>query len=407
MPEERKEYTLAPEIGAHEYVSCRRFLSVSSYNIPGPNPYNPEFMKYFLFILVFLPMLAAEGADSNEKKPLFQDDSIIKAVLTAPIAQAYAQRDQDVRIYFPGQWSYAAESGETKRLDVSIRTRGLFRREYCALPPLQLNFKKKQVKGSLLAGQNKLKVVAPCQDGPRSQQQVVLEYLAYRTFEILSEKSFGTRLIRLSYVDTDEKKEPWTDLVFFIEDDDDVAKRIGLVKLGVVENDFDQLDREATALVDLFQLLIANNDYSVLQGPEGSPCCHNTEIFAPRDDADNRIPVPYDFDLSGLVNARYAAPPTHIPIRFVRTRYYRGLCQPPGVVEGMIEHVQSKREEILELYANTRELEPKKKQKTLEWLEDYFDTLEDPERLQKEVFGRCRGEEELAEMLEQEKQSRD
>ena len=194
-------------------------------------------MKYFLSGMLVLALLSALDAVAKEKNPLFQDDSVIKAVLTAPIAQAYSQRNQEVRIYLPGQWTYANGDGETKRLDVSIRTRGLFRREYCALPPLQLNFKKKQVKGTLFAGQNKLKIVAPCQNGPIAQQQVVLEYLAYKTYEILSEQSFGTRLIRLSYVDSDEKKEPWTDMVFVIEDDDDMAKRLGLVKLGVVENE--------------------------------------------------------------------------------------------------------------------------------------------------------------------------
>lgn len=364
-------------------------------------------MKYFLSGLFIVTLLAALDAGAEERKPLFQDESVIKAVLTAPIAQAYAQRGQGVRIYLPGQWTYANGDGETNRLDVSIRTRGLFRREYCALPPLQLNFKKKQVKGTLFAGQDKLKVVAPCQNGPLSQQHVVLEYLAYKTYEILTDRSFGTRLIRLSYVDTDEKKEPWTDLVFVIEDDDDMAKRLDLVKLGVVENDFDQLDHDSTALTDLFQLLIANNDYSVLQGPEGRDCCHNSEMLAPKDDADTRIPVPYDFDLSGLVNAKYAAPPSHIPIRFVRTRYYRGLCQPPGVLEKAIAHVQSKREEILSLYANTRELEPKKKKKTLEWLEDYFDIFDDPKRLDKEIYGRCRGKDELAEMLAKQAESKD
>ncbi|MGI9247931.1 MAG: hypothetical protein ACR2QI_02880 [Woeseiaceae bacterium] len=339
---------------------------------------------------------AAEGA---ERYPLFQDDSVIRVVLTAPIAQAYDQRDQDVRIYFPGQWTYANDEGAAQRLDVSIRTRGLFRREYCQLPPLQLNFKKGQVKETLFAGQNKLKMVSPCQNGAISQQRVVLEYLAYRTFEILTDVSFGTRLIRLSYVDSDEKIAPWTDLVFVIEDDSDVAKRLGLTRLKVVSNRFDQLDHATTALVDLFQLLIANNDYSVLKSEEGRECCHNSEIFAPKHDADVRIPVPYDFDLSGLVNAKYAAPPSHLPIRFVRTRYYRGLCQPPGVLDNAIAHVQSKREEVLALFANTMELEPKRKEKTLAYIEEYFEIFDDPKKMNKEILDRCRGQEQLDEML--------
>ncbi|MGB5510720.1 MAG: hypothetical protein WBM87_03330, partial [Woeseiaceae bacterium] len=336
---------------------------------------------------------------ASERLPLFRDESIIKAVLTAPIAQAYAQRDQDVRLYMPGKWVYADSDGKNHRLDVSIRTRGLFRREYCDLPPIQLNFKKKQVKDTLFAGQNKLKVVAPCKNGAQWQQKVVLEYLAYRTLQILTDASFSTRLVRLSYVDSDEKKEPWTDLVFVIEDDDDMADRLGLVKLGVVANQFNQLDRAATALAELFQLLIANNDFSVLQGPKGEVCCHNSEILAPKGNADSRIPVPFDFDLSGLVNAKYAAPPSSIPIRFVRTRYYRGLCHPPGVLENAMAQIQSRRAEILALYAGTPLLEPRTKESTYRYIAEFFELLDDPKRVEKEIVGRCRGEDELADML--------
>ena len=342
---------------------------------------------------------ASSAFAEDERNPLFQNDAVVKAVLTAPISQVYAQRHQDVRIYFPGQWTYTTEDGATQRLDVSIRTRGIFRREYCQLPPLQLNFKKKQVKETLFAGQNKLKVVAPCKNGPKSQQHVVLEYLAYRIFEIITDHSFGTRLIRLSYVDSDEKRPPWTDLTFVIEDDRDMAKRLDLTRLKVVSNDYDQLDLPRTALVEMFQLLIANNDYSVLQAAEGRECCHNTEVLAPKDNADVRIPVPYDFDISGLVNAPYASPPSYIPIRFVRTRYYRGLCQPAGNLDDAIAKMQSKRGEIMTLFESTMELEPKTKKKSLAFIEGFYEILDDPEKIETEILARCRGQEYLDEML--------
>ncbi len=362
-------------------------------------PYKQYLMIRVLSMLMLFALAMPGGAAAKDKKPLFQDDSVIKAVLTAPISQAYAQRDQDVRLYLPGQWSYTEADGTTRRLEVSIRTRGLFRREYCELPPLQLNFKKGQLKDTLFAGQNKLKVVAPCMNGAKSQQHTVLEYLAYRTFEILTERSFATRLVRISYVDSDEKLPPWTDLTFVIEDDKDMAKRVGLTRLDVVSNDFDQMDHASTALVDLFQFLIANNDYSVLQSADGRECCHNTEILALKDNADVRIPVPYDFDMSGLVNTKYAAPPTHLPIQFVRTRYYRGLCQPDGVLDETIRYVQSKREEVLALYRNTKELEPYTKKKTLQYIEEFFEVLDDPKKRRKQLYDRCRGQKLLDEML--------
>jgi len=349
--------------------------------------------------LLILSLGVTSSAFSAEKAPLFSEDSILKAVLTAPLTQAYEQRDQEVRLWFPGQWSYTGGDGQSERLEVAIRGRGNFRRQNCQLMPLQLNFKKKQVNGTLFDGQNKLKLVAPCQHGAESQQDLVLEYLAYRTLEILTEKSFGTRLVRLSYVDSDEKKGSWTDLVFLIEDEGDLGKRLGLDKARTSANRFEELDMPATALVELFQFMIANHDYSVLQGPEDNYCCHNVEMYVSEEAADKRIPIPYDFDMSGLVNARYAAPPEHLPIRLVRTRYYRGLCQPEEVFESTVRHFQSKREEILDLYRRSEELSRLRKSRTLAYLQQFFDILDSESKTREQIIDRCRGQERLDAMM--------
>ncbi len=342
---------------------------------------------------------ASNSLPAAERHPLFQDHAILKAVLTAPISQAYAQRDSEVRLYFPGQWTFLDGDSQPQRLDVSIRIRGNFRREYCELPPLRLNFKKPQVKGTLFKGQDKLKLVAPCQHGLESQQKLLLEYLAYRTLEILTDYSLGTRLIRLSYVDSDERLQSWTDLAFVIEDEKDLAKRLGLDEARVAENKFSELDQPSTALAELFQLLISNHDYSVLQGPEGDYCCHNAIMYTRKEDAGKRIPVPYDFDMSGLVNAKYASPPAHLPIRLVRTRYYRGLCQPPEIMDAAVRQVLSKKDEIIALYESQPELSRLSRNRTVTYIKKYFAILEDKALFQEQVLDRCRGADLLEEMM--------
>jgi len=354
---------------------------------------------------MILSLAVASNVNAADAHPLFQSDEVLKAVLTAPIAQTYEQRHQDVRLYFPGQWTYIDDEGETERLVVSIRTRGNFRRQYCEFPPLQLNFKKSQVKGTLFAGQDKLKVVAPCKRVARFEQYVILEYLAYRTLEILTDYSFKTRLLRLTYVDSEEKIEPWTDIVFVIEDDSDVAKRLGLDRLTIEKVAFGDLDREKTALAELFQFLIANNDYSVLRANEGEDCCHNTEVMVEKGTDGPRIPIPFDFDMSGLVNASYAAPPSHLPIRDVRFPYYTGLCHPPGVLDKAIAHAQSKREEIIALFKDSKELDPKIRDRALDLVEKFFNVVSTPKRKKKEVDDRCRGADLIKSTLEPAKDS--
>jgi hypothetical protein len=356
-------------------------------------------MNNVVSALVFVVLAASSHSSVAEDLPLFADDQILKAVLSAPIAQSYSQKNQEVRIYLPGQWSYTDADGETQRLEVSIRTRGHFRRFNCGLSPLQLNFKKKQVKGTLFDGQDKLKLVAPCYDKPNYQQYVLLEYLAYRTFEILTDHSFRTRLMRLTYLDSDAKLKPWTHFVFVIEDDADLAERLGLVRVKVPALKLAELDHSKATLVQLFQFLIGNNDYSLIKG-DGVECCHNIEVLGAEGSETGRVPVPFDFDISGLVEAPYASPPSQIPIESVRSRYFYGLCQPPGLLEESIAHMQSKRAELTELFESVPELDARSRDRSLSYLRSFFKTIDNPGRVKREIENRCRGRTIMETMLE-------
>ena len=356
-------------------------------------------MKPVMPFLIGFALLWISPASLADGHPLFEEDAVFKAVMSAPLAQTYGQKRQEVRLYHPGQWSYIEPNGETQRLDVSIRTRGDFRRDYCNLPPLQLNFKKKQVNGTLFDGQDKLKLVAPCNHGSRYQQYVILEYLAYKTFEILTDQSYRTRLIRLTYFDSDEKLDPWTDLVFVIEDDADMARRLGLETLRMFAVDYEELDHPKAAVVQLFQFLIGNNDYSVIRG-ENEYCCHNIDILGSLELETGVIPVPFDFDMSGLVNAAYAAPPIQVPVVDVRHRYFYGLCQPDGILNEAIAYMQTKRQEIRALFANSVELDRKNKVKSLEYVDSFYEILDSPQLIEEEIVSRCRGRDHMERMLE-------
>lgn len=322
---------------------------------------------------------------------LFMSDTILEAELTAPLRTAYRQKNRDEREWLPGQWSYSDANGQRVTHDVSIRTRGVFRRANCRLPPLRLNFKKGQGDGTLFAGQDKLKLVSPCKHGDASQQHIMLEYLAYRALNVLTDDSLKVRLVRLNYVDSDGKVKPWSDLTFLIEHEKALAKRRNMKAHHAPALKTCQLDLQKTAIVELFQLLIANHDFSTIRGPEGSDCCHNMEVLAPPDATEGFIPVPYDFDASGLVNTGYAAPPEALKIRNVRTRYFRGRCKPDEMWTEAFALFQSKRGEIFNVFANSTELSGRYKKKTLAYINDFYKILDDPRRVQREIIGRCYG----------------
>ncbi len=65
------------------------------------------------------------------------------------------------------------------------------------------------------------------------------------------------------------------------------------------------MERDQAILVDVFQYLIGNTDWSGVE-------MHNMELF--QTPAGVYATIPYDFDFSGIIDARYAEPrcvPTH------------------------------------------------------------------------------------------------
>lgn len=348
-------------------------------------------MKTLIQGITFVLFVIFVNWQSLDASPLFDDQEILNAVLTAPLTQAYREKKQQKRLWHQGQWAYTDKDGSTQRLDIAIRTRGISRRRNCSLPPLQLNFKKKQTKSTLFDGQDKVKLVSPCKNRNREQQELILEYLAYKSLEVLTDKAFKTRLLRLSYVDSEKRKKPWTHLTFVIESEKNLAKRLNFDMVHVPKINSSELDPDHSALIELFQLMIANNDYSMIRGPANKNCCHNMELLKPKNTDLGIYPIPYDFDSNGLVNPEYAAPPEKLPIKDVRQRYFRGRCKPVEYWHKNISHIKSRQNEIMSIFQNSTELNSRYKSKTIRYLQKYFDILNDPKRIERDIIGRCLG----------------
>ena len=110
-----------------------------------------------------------------------------------------------------------------------------------------------------------------------------------------------------------------------LEDVDDVASRNAMRRATTGERVLtSQLSRTDAARVALFEHMISNLDWSMRAGPAGERCCHNSRLIAGSGSTGNFVPVPYDFDFSGLVNAPYAVSPDGRS--GVRARQYRGYC---------------------------------------------------------------------------------
>jgi len=249
--------------------------------------------------------------------PLFSADAVLEVELRGPIGSTI--RDKRKRQERPFTISVDGESWP-----VEVRVRGKSRVEECRFPPLRLDFRRDVVSGGLFAGLDKVKLVTHCRDAAHYNANLFEEYAAYRMFSLVSEFSHRVRLMRIRYVDTAKPdKDPLVRHAFALEPIEFVAKRMKAEVHEVPHVVKSRLAVEQASLVFVYHYMIANPDWSLVTADGEESCCHNGTLL--NKDGFNYL-VPYDFDLSGFVNARYAVPDEGLPIRRVTSRLYRGYC---------------------------------------------------------------------------------
>jgi hypothetical protein len=266
-------------------------------------------------------LFAAAPAAAQAPKPLFASDETIRITIQGPISTLVNNRSSTPRA---GTLTIGAES-----LPVSLSVRGITRRstETCRFPPLRVEFAAPPPPTSLFAGQKRLKLVTHCGSDAGFQRHLLLEYAAYRMYRQLTTLSLNARLAQIDYRQADGRSYVQR-LGFFLEDADDAAKRNGLKEIHAPELiPIATLSPRDAARYALFQHMIGNHDWAMRAGPKGDDCCHNSKLVgAPGVAPGAVIPIPYDFDFSGLVDAPYATPPDELNIASVRQRVYRGYC---------------------------------------------------------------------------------
>ncbi len=321
--------------------------------------------------------------------PLFADDSVLDVTIAAPLSTLMEVRPD--KAYLDGSFSYVEPGGTRRKLGIKLRTRGNFRRdpEHCSFPPIRLNLRAGELDGTLFEGQDKLKLVTHCRanDG-RYEQLVAREYIAYRLFHQLSSASYAARMMRVTYFDT-ETGDSLERLAFVIEDDAAVAARNGLQLARVRNVDPADLDPQRQNLVHVFEYMIGNTEYSFVNPEPGKNCCHNADLLTASGDPPY-LPLPFDFDFAGLVNAPYAQPNPRYPIPIVRVRYYKGVCSNNDLLPGTLRQFLMQRDAFDAITTNARFLSGKSRRSIRDFLASFFREISDPLRAAETLAGRCR-----------------
>ena len=337
-------------------------------------------------IVLFLPVLAAADTGNNQPDPLFASNQIIDIEIEAPFRLLASERPDEEEV--AGIIRYAADDGRLVQFDVSVRTRGRLRRkkQVCAFPPLRLNFKKSDVKGSLFDKQDRLKVVTHCQKHRDYEQAVLSEYLAYRIFNALTDKSYRVRLLRVTYTYTDSNKQVRS-FAIFIEHKDRIEKRLDAKTMRSDRALVQDLRRPDLNLASVFQFFIGNTDFSPVAAAPGEDCCHNQVLFAR--DGEPHYTIPYDFDQSGLAGAPYATPNRRFGLHSTRERLYRGRCVNNSYLPSTIKLFDDKRSDIEALIRNQQGLTRGTSKKMLNYVKLFYDIIDKPRRLKSNIVKKC------------------
>lgn len=317
---------------------------------------------------------------SSHASPLFEDDGVIDITLSGPLSEVIDDTDERREREFLLNVDGAA-------LGVSVRIRGNSRVVHCSFPPLRLNFSSSDTADTLFSGQEKLKLVTHCRSHKDFESNVLEEYAAYRLFNLLTDVSYRTRLVRIRYTDTaDPGLEPLVRFGFLIESDTALAARLGGEILEVPHVTRNMLDAEHSALGYVFQYLIANTDWSQVRFIEDDTCCHNGRLIRINE---RNYYIPYDFDMSGFVNARYAKPQPDLRLRSVKVRRYRGYCTTEPALRNALRTVVARREDILRVVEELPGSSAKDTGSRASFLQGFFKAASNEEKLLQKFERRC------------------
>jgi hypothetical protein len=327
--------------------------------------------------------LAAPAA-AQAPEPLFASSDPIHLTIQAPLGNLERNRGSKAAI------SGTLTDPGGQALPISLALRGITRRtsDICDFPPVRVTFTAPPPATSLFARQHRLKLVTHCRNSSSFQQYVLLEYSAYRMFNVLSPRSFRVRLANIDYVGADGR--PIISRVgFFIEELKDVAARNGMKEShGPERIPGADLNPADSARYALFQHMIANHDWSMRAGPAGEDCCHNAKLIGPLAPG-MTVPIPYDFDFSGLVNAPYATPPDELHIPSVRNRVYRGYCAHNAAVIAAAREFRAARPQIIAAVTSTPGLDPRVQQRAIAFIDPFFADIATDQSVSTRVINRC------------------
>jgi hypothetical protein len=335
------------------------------------------------------PLFAQSGL-----APLFATQSVLELSIPIDFKAMCRPRETPDCEFAPTVLEFNDEEGAERSIPIEIRIRGGWRAlsKNCLVRLVFIRFDEHSSVGTPFEGQSLLALTTHCGRGlsvenmkanPKPvdfEYYLLKEYLGYRLYNEITDKSLNVRLARIDYTSPDKSSRYMRGYAFFAEHFQTLADRFDATLLPRKSFDSNILDTHSADLLALFQFMIGNTDWSVVRQ-------RNTILIQPPDG--KQVPVPYDLDMSGLVNAHYAGPPPLLPIENVRERYYLGFCHPDVDWDALFNHFQNRQDVLLALVEDIPMLGRSVRNSTQRFLKKFFVILNSIESRESKIVNAC------------------
>ncbi len=316
--------------------------------------------------------------------PFFRSEAPLVVTLTTNIRQLRKEKG-DKAPWHAATLTVSDAAGKAVTVSSAARTRGIWRLKNCDFPPTRLKFANKDTKGTIFHDLDEPKLVSYCRNSDIYEQYILQEFQLYRVYRLLTPLSHQVRLLQMTYLDSASAKVEAKRYGFMTEDPAQLAARFGGKMLKQLGAGADDLDPKHAAMAFVFEYMIGNTDFS-FSG------LHNTELV--QIVTGEILPVAYDFDYAGAVDASYATADPRMRSARVRDRQFRGFCSLKASYPAVLELFKAKKDAIYALYADEigRLMTPRVVKATLGYFDDFYRDITTPKDFEKRVLGDCVGD---------------
>ena len=342
---------------------------------------NLKLLLFLFFLVLSLYSRANHGKTNGDPKLIFSGETPLEITLVFPFDSVLndigdAPKDWEGQMILPNyEMPY----------NIEIKVRGSFRKNprYCDFPPLKIKFDKEKMQSTVFDGLKKVKLVTHCQTYDKDYEQYLYqEYLIYKMYNIFTDVSYRVRLVNVTYKNSDIPGMIIKKPAFFLEDPDVIANRFDGQELEVKNVARYEVNKQHYEMLSVFQYMIMNKDWSV-------PLLHNIKLIA-TNPYNGPLPVPYDFDWSGMINIPYQVPSAKWNPNSNPERKYLGICSKKKDLKKTFKIFNDKKEKLYHLVLHSQELTFGVKQKMTGELDAFYNVISSNTLIRKEFIKPCK-----------------